>query len=186
MNWNKHYKLEGHHSILSASDYHWLNDDDEKLEARINSYLARQRGTRLHELAKRLIEERVRLARTKQTLNLYVNDAIGYGMTPEVVLSYSDDFFGTADAICFRDDKLRIHDLKTGKTQASFKQLLIYAGLFCLEYGYKPNEIETELRIYQNDDKQIYIPEPDEISYVQARILSATKLIRKVNDGYEL
>jgi hypothetical protein len=31
------------------------------------------------------------------------------------------------------------------------KQLYVYAAYFCLEYGFKPYEIEGELRLYQND-----------------------------------
>ena len=55
----------------------------------------------------------------------YVNDAIKYDMTPEVPLYFSEFCFGTADAISFKDSLLRIHDLKTGKSQPHMEQLLI-------------------------------------------------------------
>ena len=83
---------------------------------------------------------------------MYVNDAIGFKLRPEQILYYSPNCFGTADAIDLRGDLLRIHDLKTGKVPAHIEQLMIYAALFCLEYGIKPSDIDTELRIYQGDD----------------------------------
>ena len=49
-------------------------------------------------------------------------------MTPEQILYYSDNCFGTADAILFRNNFLRIHDLKTGKIPAHMEQLEIYAS----------------------------------------------------------
>lgn len=70
-------------------------------------------------------------------------------MSTEVVLYYSDRFFGTADSISFRNGVLRIHDLKTGKTPVHMDQLMVYAALFCLEYKIKPGDIDFELRIYQ-------------------------------------
>ena len=75
-------------------------------------------------------------------------------MTPEQVLFYSVNAFGTADAIAFdeRSKLLRIHDLKTGVTPASMAQLHVYAALFCLEYDKPPFEIKYDLRIYQNDE----------------------------------
>ena len=94
-----------------------------------------------------------KLPKSKQTLNMYVNDAIGFKMTPEQILYYSDNCFGTADAILFRNNFLRIHDLKTGKIPAHMEQLEIYAALFCLEYKVKPADIEMELRIYQGTMK---------------------------------
>jgi hypothetical protein len=106
-----------------------------------------------------------------------VNDAIGYRMTPEQVLYYSENCFGTADAISFREDLLRIHDLKTGTTPAKMTQLLIYAALFCLEYHIKPNDIAMELRIYQNDDVIIHSPEVNEIVPLMDKIQSFDKLI---------
>lgn len=162
MNWNKHYALKDKHSFLSASKYHWINYDVDKLEQAYATYEAAALGTRLHAIAAELIELGIKLPKIKKTLNLYVNDAIGYKMSPEVVLYYSDNAFGTADAIAFRKDpktkrcSLRIHDLKTGISPTHMEQLMVYAAYFCLEYGYKPKDIDIELRIYQNDQVLVH------------------------------
>lgn len=184
MNWNKHYDLEGKHAFLSASNYHWLNYDDERLKQNWLNHQAIERGTKLHDLAKRCIEMGVSLPKGKKTLNNYVNDAIGYRMKPEVLLYYSDNCFGTADAICFRNNVLRIHDLKTGVTPADMRQLKIYSALFCMEYGYKPNEIDIELRIYQNNDVLVEKPEAKDILSVMKRIVDSDKIICSLKDDY--
>jgi hypothetical protein len=111
---------------------------------------------------------------------MYVNDAIGYRMKPEQVLYYSDNCFGTADAISFRNNFLRIHDLKTGVTPAKMEQLLIYAALFCLEYRIKPSDIEIELRIYQNDDYIFANPTAEDIVPIMDKIITFDKLIDKL------
>ena len=162
MNWNKHYALKDKHSFLSASKYHWINYDVDKLEQAYATYEAAALGTRLHALAAELIELGIQQRKCNKTFNLYVNDAIGYKMSPEVVLYYSDNAFGTADAIAFRKDPktkrylLRIHDLKTGTSPTHMEQLMVYAAYFCLEYGYKPKDIDIELRIYQNDQVLVH------------------------------
>lgn len=167
MHFNEHYNLKGKHAILSPSNYHWVNDDDDKLNARLDASYARERGTRLHEFAEQAIKLGIRLPRTHQTLNMFVNDAIGYHMSPERVLYYTERSFGTADAISFDQLKgfLRIHDLKTGKTPAKFVQLYLYAALFCLEYDVSPSDIGCELRIYQNDERLVEIPAPADIAF---------------------
>ena len=134
MNFTKHSELEGLHAVFGASKYHWLNYNDDKiLDYYYNSYQAAMKGSRLHELAKMAIEEGVKL-KGNNTLAMFVNDAIGYHMQPEQVLLYSMPFFfGTADAISFKNNFLRIHDLKTGKTPVHMEQLSIYAALLCLE-----------------------------------------------------
>lgn len=88
------------------------------------------------------------------TVNMYINDAVNYRMTPECHLFYSWNFFGTADAISFDvDDKiLRIHDLKTGSKAVNLTQLYVYAAYFCLEHDKDPMDIATEVRVYQNND----------------------------------
>ena len=116
MKFNDHSRLIGCHAFLSASQYHWVNYDDDKLIERFNTYQASQRGTQLHEFAATCIELGQRLPRSPKTLNLYVNDAIGFHMTPEQVLYYSENCFGTTDAICFRNDFLRIRS-RGGHTQ---------------------------------------------------------------------
>lgn len=183
MNFNKHYHLEGSHAFLSASNYHWINYDDEKLTNVYTRHMASQRGTQLHELAVQLITLGVKLPRNNKTLNMYVNDAIGFKMLTEQILYYSDNCYGTADAISFQKKFLRIHDLKTGETRTSMNQLLVYAALFCLEYGYKPDEIDTELRIYQSDEVTIHIPEPDEVFYIMDKIIVSDKRIEQLKIG---
>jgi len=180
MNFNTHLGLEGHHAFLSASKYHWINYDEEKLFSTYSKFRAIQRGTDLHDLACRLINLGVKLPKTNKTLNLYVNDAIGYKMKCEQILYYSDNCFGTADAISFRKNILRIHDLKNGDTQASIKQLLVYTAIFCLEYKIKPIDIDIELRIYQYDEAFIYIPEPEEIFNIMDTIIDFDKKIEQL------
>lgn len=172
MIFNTHSHIEGKHAFLSASKYHWINYSDEKMEQVFQTAVAAQQGTRLHDFASKAIELGIKLPRSAKTMNLYVNDAIGYRMTPEQVLFYSVNAFGTADAISFRKNLLRIHDLKTGVHPASMNQLEIYAAFFCLEYGMKPAQIEMELRIYQNDDVVIHIPEADDITHIMDKIVS--------------
>lgn len=182
MNFNEHGQLKGCHAFLSASKYHWVNYDDEKLAATYSNFLAVQKGTKLHDFAAQCIELGQKLPKSKKTLNMYVNDAIGFRMTPEQVLYYSDNCFGTADAISFRDGLLRIHDLKTGVTPAHMEQLMIYAALFCLEYRMKPAEIGMELRLYQSDEILIHEPEVDEIVPIMDKIVSFDKLIQRIKD----
>lgn len=180
MNWNRHSGLSGKHAFLGASKSSWLNYDDEKLVVAYNRDLARERGTRLHALAAELIDLQVKLPKSHKTLNMYVNDAIGFKMRTEQVLYYSDNCFGTADAISFRGNELRIHDLKTGEVPAHVEQLLIYAALFCLEYHKKPNDIKFELRLYQSDDIQVINPEVDVIAPVMDRIVTFDRLINQL------
>jgi hypothetical protein len=184
MQFNDHSKLAGQHAFLSASKYHWVNYDDQKLDAAFTAALAAQRGSALHQLAHDCIKLSVKLPATRKTLNAYVNDALGFRMTPEVVLYYSENAFGTADALGFRNNKLRIHDLKTGITPTSVLQLVVYAALFCLEYGYKPMDIEIELRIYQHDDVQIWGSAADEladrVTHVMSKIITFDQRIREI------
>lgn len=177
MIFNRHFNLAGQHALLSASRYNWVNYDEDKLFRYFNAQMAAQRGTDLHALAHDLIKLGVRLPRTRTTMNLYVNDGIGFRMTPEVVLYYSPNCFGTADCISFRRNVLRISDLKTGVSPVSMKQLEVYAALFCLEYGFKPFEITIELRIYQNDDVMEQIADPDSIAHIMDKIITFDKRI---------
>ena len=117
MNWNNHSKLVNAHAFLGASQHQWLRYSEDKLEQVFLNKMSVIRGTKLHAFAAQAIELGVKLPYNKdhpKTLNWYINDAIGFKMDPEVVLYYSDNAFGTADAISFSDDILRIHDLKTG------------------------------------------------------------------------
>ncbi len=101
-------------------------------------------------------------------------------MTPEQVLYFSENSFGTADAISFRNNLLRIHDLKTGVTPAHMEQLEIYAALFCLEYAIKPSEIEMELRIYQLDDVLIFQPTVEDIAPIMDKIRTFDKILKRI------
>jgi uncharacterized protein (DUF779 family) len=204
MLWNDHSKLMGLHAFLGASNFHWINWNDEIFEQRYYNQFASQVGVIAHEVAKDCIQSRIRLTKHDRriidlamyrggipknafdseviltNLMTYVNDAIGYHMTPEVILYYSGWCFGTSDAICFNEKQkiLRIHDLKNGKVPAKIEQLLIYAALFCLEYRKNPNEFKTELRIYQNFEVLIHTPEPVEIEKFMVMIRSRNDIIK--------
>jgi len=160
---------------LSPSDYHWLNYDEEKLRRVFFTRMQAQRGTELHLFAHQAINLRVKLPDEPRTLNMYVNDAIGFRMQTEQILVYTDNCFGHVDCIKFNNNTLRIHDLKTGVSEASFHQLEIYAALFCLEYRFKPPEIDVELRIYQNDEVRVYNPEADVLFHVIDKIVTLDK-----------
>ena len=179
MNFINHSNLEGLHAVFSPSQCSWLRYDDEKAIEAYSNKKAAELGTRLHEWAKTTIDLKLKQPRSKKTIYMYVNDAIGFKMDTEVVLYYSDRFFGTADAICFRDNILRIHDLKTGKTAVHIEQLEIYAALFCLEYKVKPSDIGIELRIYQNNEVLYHNPEPEEIKDIMDKIVYLDKILEK-------
>lgn len=182
MIFNEHSDLKGLHAFFSGSKYSWLNYDEDKVRSTYLKAQAVKRGTRLHALAQEHIELGIKMPRTKTTLNLYINDAIGYRMRPEQVLYYSENFFGTADAISFRKNFLRIHDLKTGETPGSMQQLEIYAALFCLEYDMKPHDIEIELRIYQFDQALVNNPDPDDIFHIMDKIVTFDKCIQDIKE----
>ncbi|MDD3204170.1 MAG: hypothetical protein PHS74_00315 [Lachnospiraceae bacterium] len=188
MNFNKHSNFEGLHAFLGASNYHWINYDENKLTTTYANRLATLKGTEFHDLAERLISLGQKLPKSKKTLNNYVNDAIGYRMQPEVMLFYSENCFGTADTISFKRESgyekilLRIHDLKTGTVPAHMEQLLIYTALFCLEYKIKPVEIDVELRIYQNDEVLYFNPTVEDIVPVMDKIVRFDKVINKMKE----
>ena len=182
MNFNDHSSYRDSHALLSASKYHWLNYSDDKMMEYFSKVDAAKLGTRLHAFAAEAIELRQKLPKSRRTLNMYVNDCIGYKMTPEVILMYSPILFGTADAVSFRKNRLRIFDLKTGIVPAHMEQLLIYASLFWLEYGYYTGSIEIELRIYQNDEVFIFEPEPEDMAPIIDKIISAEKLFRSIEE----
>lgn len=174
-----HSEYKGRHSFLSASKYHWIRYDDEKLDRTYLRTLAAARGTELHAFAAESIRLKVKL-QGRTSFARYVNDAIGYRMTPEQVLYYSENCFGTADAVGFRNNKLRIHDLKTGDSPVSMDQLLVYTSIFCLEYRFKPTDIDIELRIYQNDNIQVYVPEIHDIVHIMDKIVMFDKRIEAI------
>jgi hypothetical protein len=157
-----------------------VNYDEQKLAERYLTYRAAEHGTRLHEFAAEAIRLGQKLPASQKTLNMYVNDAIGYKLIPEQILYYSDNAFGTADTIGFKRNKLRVHDLKTGVSPTSEHQLEVYAALFCLEYRYKPFDIVIEMRIYQNDECRIYEADPDVITHVMDRIVTFSNYIDRI------
>lgn len=182
MQWNNHWHLEGKHAFLGASKYHWIRYDEEKIKESFNKFEAVQRGTRLHALASEHIQLGIKMPKTKQTFNQFINDSIGYKMESEKVLYYSDNCFGTADAISFRNKKLMIFDLKTGEIPAHMEQLLIYAALFCLEYHIKPGDIEIELRIYQSDDILCCKPTAEDVLPIMDKIITFDKIINSIKE----
>lgn len=183
MNFNQHSTIAGKHAFLSPSSYHWINYNEQKIDARWVSAVAAARGTALHEYAHSAIQLGIKQAKIKKTLNMYINDAIGYKMSTEQPLYFSDNCFGTADTISFRNNILRIHDLKNGLTRTSEHQLEVYAALFCLEYGYSPFDIEMEFRIYQNDEVRVYTGEPNAILRIMDQIVFLDRRIEYLKEG---
>ena len=179
--------MEGQHAFLGASNYHWVNYDEERLTSVWYNQMAKVRGTQLHDLACKLIKMGVRLPEVDETLNMYVNDAIDFNMTPEQILYYSPYAFGTADTISFRSGTLRIHDLKTGSSKVSMLQPEIYAALFCLEYDVKPNDIYMELRIYQSNEVLVEEAEADSIFHIMDKIVTFDQKLQelRMEDGHE-
>ena len=205
MIWHDHSRLVGTHAFLSASQPSWRNKDaTELIEAKKNSY-SQQIGTLMHAYAADCIKFREKLKKSDArgvkfdlmrkgipeyaididriypTFMAYVNDAVGYRLSPEVVLYYSSECYGTADAIDVDDKVLRIHDLKTGVKPAKMDQLMIYAGLFYLEYQVKPESIRPELRIYQMDEVLVCKPEIDEIREVMDDIVEKDRVLKSID-----
>lgn len=212
MQFNKHPYLEGKHALLSASSWRWINDDEESLAKRICSQYSQTMGTLLHEIACKHIRYRTKMNKYDkkniilellsngipgmvistvdfdsifENLMTYVNDGVGFKMEPEVVLSYSENMFGTADAIKFSEEEhfLRIHDYKSGTTPAHMEQLMIYAALFCLEYRVKPSTIDIELRLYQNNEVIVHNPSTDEILQIIDKIIATDKFMTNIKEA---
>lgn len=169
MRFKKHSNLRGNHAFLSPSNYHWINYTSDRLVERWFTSQASVVGSRQHEYALREIEAG-RLSNLDSILGMYINDAIKYRMTPEQPLYYSENCFGTADAISFTRRLLQIFDLKTGVYPGSVHQLEVYTALFCLEYGYDPFEIDVELRIYQDNEVSIWDADPEDILFIMDKI----------------
>jgi hypothetical protein len=185
MRFNKHLNLQGEHAFLSPSQYHWINYTPNRLAERWTAAQAATYGIIQHEYAQKEIQAG-RLSNHSGTLGNYINDAIRYRMTCEQVLFYSENCFGTADAIAFRYKTLRIFDLKTGVIPGSIHQLEIYAALFCLEYDIDPFDIKIELRIYQDNEVIIYDADPDDIMFIIEKIQDFDKQINELRLEEEL
>lgn len=178
MHFKKHSHLEGQHAFLSPSSYHWINYDEAKLQFRWKTLRAALEGVEQHRYAAIAIEEKEFQDDETTTLGLYINQCIQYKMSPEVVLYYSPNAFGTVDAIAYRYRRLRISDLKTGVSRVSVHQLEVYVALFCLEYGIDPFHMRgIELRIYQDNECRIYDADPAEIKEIMNKIVLFDQII---------
>ena len=193
MKWNSHKEYEGKHAFLGASNYHWLNYDPVTLENRYYSQFSQIIGTAMHELAHDCIVGRIRL--TKHDVHLvdmamfkafvpkdaydpnillenlirFVNDAIGFHMSSEILLFVNPMCFGTTDAIVYNEYEktLRVHDYKTGIIPAKIEQCHIYMAMFCKEYKVDPYKIKHfEARIYQNGEVFADNPTADTIKSI--------------------
>lgn len=183
MDFNSHSDISGKHAFLSPSSPHWLNYDEQKLEARFYSYSASVRGTDLHLLAHEAIRLGVLLDPSHGAMAAYVNDALAYRMTCEVPLYYSDNAYGHADTLSFWDYFLRIHDLKTGITPSKPTQLEVYGALFCLEYGFSPFDIQIETRIYQGDEATVFEPPAERIQGIMDTIVRQDRKIQELKEA---
>ena len=182
MNFNEHSNLNGLHAPFSPSQPAWLRYDDNKIREVYRNKQAVLMGTRLHQWAAETIQLGIKQQRSNRTICNYVNDAIGFRMTPEQVLYFSPRFFGTADAITFKNGMLRIHDLKTGKNPAHMEQLEIYSALYCLEYGVKPADINIELRMYQNDEVIVHNPDVIDIVPIMDKFRHFDKVLEELEE----
>ena len=185
MRFNKHSELKDKHSFMTPSSPAWLRYDDHKLERRFMEHLAAQRGTEEHAFAAQAIKLGHRMPDEPKTINMFINECIGWRMKPEVPLYWSPYCFGTADALGFQPKlrTLRVSDLKTGRVEAAFDQLVVYAALFCLEYEHsRPWELDIELRIYQGNAIKLHVPEDGEIAHAMDRILTGTRLLEDIYD----
>ena len=208
MKWNDHSMLKNTHALFSPSTGGWEKYTEDRLQERYYTSFATDIGTAIHEEAMWHISKRIQIkAASKGELKLelykrpnipddvvdaidldpifknymtYVNDAIGFRMDPEIILYSNGLCYGTADAISFNDNFLRIHDLKTGVTPAHIEQLFKYAALFCLEYRVDPRTIQTELRIYQLNDILVANPTADDIMPYIDQITKINKLNKDI------
>lgn len=213
MIWQDHSRdnHRGDHALFAPSQMSWVKDDDaEDVYERYYRILAKDIGTIVHRIAKKCITTNTKFSKTaaRQLITMelvsqgiprpafdegylasnfvnFVNDAIGFMMTPERELYFSEWCWGTTDAISVDDKKriVRIHDLKTGVTPAKFLQLEIYAALFYLEYNRKPGEYTTELRIYQGGEVMEEYPTAEDIVPIMDSIIWHTKIMNEAKEG---
>lgn len=212
MQWHDHSEIEGLHAFLSPSKKTWISYDFEKLEAAYANSWATTIGTVLHAFAERRILRKKRITNKSkesiedfmyengipeklidieqyfENLAAFVNDAIGFRMRPEQGLKISDDCFGHADAISYDERKkiLRISDYKSGKTEPSMDQLLIYAALFFVEYskelGIRLSDLKVELRIYYQGQIIYYEPEEDVMAHMVDVVLCKNRELKTIKN----
>lgn len=206
---NQHLELEGKHAVFGGSNWRWINyENDEDFIRALISRQATEIGTGVHSYARKHISRGFKVGNTKDAKNdlllylledcgipeyaidisslfdnmrNYINDAVGFHMTPEVPIKFADNVFGTADALIFSDGTLRIHDLKTGYTPAHMEQLMIYAAFYCLEYRVKPMDISYVLRIYQNNEIWEEVPDPMDIQRITKQAARANSITLKLS-----
>jgi hypothetical protein len=150
--------------------------------------MAVERGTKLHAFAADAIRLGRKQIKNHDSVNMFINDAIGFRMSPEQIVYYSDNCFGTADAISCNEEKingakmlcLRVHDLKNGVTRGNLDQVLIYIAIFCLEYRFDPEDIFIEGRIYQGGEIEIINPDPKDIRAIMDTIVEFDKVLDKI------
>lgn len=178
--------LEGQHSFLSPSSYHWINYDEEKLRFRYKTLKAALEGVEQHRYAAICIEEGIVQDDETKTVGLYINQCIQYKMHTEVVLFYSPNSFGTVDAIAYRYRILRISDLKTGVSRTTEWQLYVYAALFCLEYEIDPFSMRAiELRIYQDGMVRPYPGDPVIVKGIMDKIVQFDGILNQLREEVE-
>lgn len=187
MHFNKHSNLIDQHAFLSPSKHYWIHYNPEKLSKTYINHMAVELGVKYHKIASELVNMGIRLNDAEGTIATYVNDCLNDHMATEQPLYYSDNCFGTADAISFENNYLKIYDLKTGLSPVSIEQLRIYAALFCLEYQYNPHSIKIELRIYQNKQPMVLeIADPDEILRIMDQIELFDDIIENIKESGEM
>lgn len=203
MIFQSHLDVKGKHAFLSPSRVTWIEQSEEDLCRAYQRSYASDVGTSVHKIAEKCIFRGDKLSKSDrhlvtmaledygippdvfdssailETLVPFVNESIAYGMIPEVPLYYSPVCFGTTDAIAFNQDNgiLRISDMKTGEAPSDMRQLLIYAGIFFLEYSFVPLDGKTELRIYQHGEVTLSKPSSDEVMSVVENIRRANEAI---------
>jgi hypothetical protein len=160
-----------------------LNYTPEKLAIVFRNSDAAAKGTELHDLAAKAIRLKQKLYDDGSSVAQYVNDAIDLNLLPEQILRYSDNAFGTADAIGFANKELHVCDLKTGtQVKGSKHQPEIYAAFFCLEYGIDPFDIVMKLRIYQFGEIVEWIPEPELIMWIMNKIVEFDRQLEELKE----
>lgn len=146
--------------------------DSKTMETRLGYY-----GSTLLHFMKYLPEE------TFGTIKTYVNDCVAAKMDTEVRIEFSENFFGTADAIRFDDKTLKVFDLKTGVMPAKIEQPIIYACLYLLSNRIDPKQVPVEVRIYQNNDILQATPGPEDLIPIMNKIIHFDNIMNEYAGG---
>ena len=117
------------------------------------------------------------------TIKSYINDCIAFKMETEVRVEFSENFFGTADAIRFDGKNLKVFDLKTGATPGKIEQPIIYACLYLLKYHIAVESVSVEARIYQNNDILGATPDTSELIPIMNKIIHLDNLTNEFIGG---